>query len=544
MQKPPIPDNEQARLAALKKYKILDTLREESFDRITRTASTAIHAPIALISLVDTNRQWFKSTCGLDASETSREVSFCAHTLEKGEPLIVGDAHQDPRFHDNPLVSGNPHIRFYAGFPLKTQDNFILGTLCVIDTKPKVITEQEKQMLQDLAYLVMDELEFRLHKLKIEEDLEETQYNYDTLLRDTHVLTSVLDHTVDAIFTTTANGLIESLNDSGETIFGFKDSELIGQPIETLFPVHYQRNQTTNIEHYFYSRKGQTTDTGYVELIGYRKDGSTFPAELSVTEVDLGDRTIFTGIARDITERVEARTELLEALAVVKQASEAKSIFLSRLSHELRTPLNAIIGFSELLSFEALQDEHMDSVQMIHESGKHLLMLINEILDLAMIEKGTIVMNMEKLALRPILNLIQNIVTPQLNMHDVSLEVKPVDDDLIVTADPVRLRQVLLNLVSNAIKYNQKGGSVYLDVSVTEANVRIDVTDTGEGFDMKYSDALFEPFNRLGKESTAIEGTGIGLPISKELMHLMGGEIGVTSEIGHGSTFWVALQPS
>jgi signal transduction histidine kinase len=129
-------------------------------------------------------------------------------------------------------------------------------------------------------------------------------------------------------------------------------------------------------------------------------------------------------------------------------------------------------------------------------------------------------------------------------MHDVSLEVKPVDDDLIVTADNVRLRQVLLNLVSNAIKYNQKGGSVYLDVSVTEANVRIDVTDTGEGFDMKYSDALFEPFNRLGKESTAIEGTGIGLPISKELMHLMGGEIGVTSEIGHGSTFWVALQPS
>ncbi len=174
---------EAKRLATLREYDILDTAPEEAFDRITRLAQSALRVPIALVSLVDENRQWFKSRVGLEPQETPREVSFCSHAIQQDSPFIIPNALLDDRFSDNPLVTGPPHIRFYAGVPLKTKDGSNLGTLCAIDTKPCELTETELSILSDLARLVVDELELRqlattdtltgaLTKLRFEQELD------------------------------------------------------------------------------------------------------------------------------------------------------------------------------------------------------------------------------------------------------------------------------------------------------------------------------------------------------------------------------------
>lgn len=157
-----IPNSHEAkRLATLQEYDILDSGPEEAFDRITRLAQSALRMPIVLVSLVDENRQWFKSRQGLDIPETSREVSFCSHTIQQDPPFVVANALLDDRFADNPLVTGPPHIRFYAGVPLKMKNGANIGTLCAIDTKPCQLTETEMSILSDLAQLVVDELELR-----------------------------------------------------------------------------------------------------------------------------------------------------------------------------------------------------------------------------------------------------------------------------------------------------------------------------------------------------------------------------------------------
>lgn len=161
MQAPEIPDNEAKRLRELHDMLVLDTEPEEQFDVITAFCATAFRVPIALVSLVDTNRQWFKSRQGLDACETGRDISFCGHAILQDEPLIVGDALNDPRFADNPLVTGEPKIRFYAGVPLQMRSGNRIGTLCLIDRKPRRLEAEEIALLRDLARLVVRELEAR-----------------------------------------------------------------------------------------------------------------------------------------------------------------------------------------------------------------------------------------------------------------------------------------------------------------------------------------------------------------------------------------------
>ncbi len=158
MKEPPLPRKEQSRLAALKRLNLLDTPLENRFERITRMVSTVLHMPIVAISLIDSQRQWFKSIQGLPVTETSRSVSFCAHTILGDEPLVVPDARKDDRFYDNPLVTGRPEIVFYAGVPLSSSDGFLLGSLCVIDNRPRQLTAQEMQTLRDFAAIVEMEL--------------------------------------------------------------------------------------------------------------------------------------------------------------------------------------------------------------------------------------------------------------------------------------------------------------------------------------------------------------------------------------------------
>ncbi|WP_295991367.1 ATP-binding protein [Rugamonas sp.] len=308
------------------------------------------------------------------------------------------------------------------------------------------------------------------------------------------------------------------------------------------------------------------------ELTYIRKDGSRFPAIVSVSPLrDADDKVIgylLMGTDNTARKRVENEQAALDARlreqqhalqesnvaleaarAAAEKANRAKSEFLSSMSHELRTPLNAVLGFAQLLASEkpAPSPAQQRSLDQILKGGWYLLQLINEILDLAMIESGRITMSQEAMGLADVLADCRAMIGPQAQKRGIQMHFAGLERPLFVHADRTRVKQVLINLLSNAIKYNRSGGSVTVSYGPgpgAAGMVRISVTDTGAGLDPAQLEQLFQPFNRLGQEDGAEEGTGIGLVVTRQLVELMGGAIGVESEVGVGTTFWVELEES
>ncbi|MGH7444918.1 MAG: hybrid sensor histidine kinase/response regulator, partial [Longimicrobiales bacterium] len=246
------------------------------------------------------------------------------------------------------------------------------------------------------------------------------------------------------------------------------------------------------------------------------------------------------GVTRDVTAAKETERRLAGALSEADRANRAKNEFLSRVSHELRTPLHAILGYGQLLGQEELDPEAHDSVDHILRGGRHLLALINEILDISRIESGTLSLSIETVRVYDVVDEVCSFLSHAAAPRSITLEIG-VTRNLFVRADRQRLRQVLVNLGSNAIKYNHDGGRVDFLAEPSNGVVRIGVKDTGIGIDAEKQLHLFEPFQRLGADERGVEGTGLGLVVSKALVEAMGGTIDVQSVPGDGSTFWTEL---
>jgi PAS domain S-box-containing protein len=377
--------------------------------------------------------------------------------------------------------------------------------------------------------------------------VEAEQKQLDQRLRDQQFYTrSLIESNIDALITTDPAGIITDVNKQMEALTGCTRDELIGAPFKNYFTDPERAEAGIKLV----LSGGKVTD---YELTARARDGKETVVSYNATTFHDRDRKLqgVFAAARDVTERKrferalqESNVELERAKAAAEKANLAKSDFLSSMSHELRSPLNAILGFAQLINSDSPPPTPAQtaSIDQILHAGWYLLELINEILDLAQIESGKLALSREPTSLAEVMLECQAMIEPQGQKRGIKMTFPQSGIPYFVDADRTRLKQVLINLLSNAIKYNQANGTVVVDYAAsTPGRLRVSVRDSGAGLTPDMLMQLFQPFNRLGRETSREEGTGIGLVMSKRLVELMGGTIGVASTVGSGSVFWFEL---
>jgi PAS domain S-box-containing protein len=378
--------------------------------------------------------------------------------------------------------------------------------------------------------------------------VEADQKKLDQRLRDQQFYTrSLIESHIDALVITDPLGIITDVNKQMEALTGCTRDELIGAPFKSYFTdpdraeaaikLALQEKKVTDYELVARDRDGKTTKVSY--------NANTFYDRYRVLQ------GVFAA-ARDVTERQlnqqalqKTNVELEIAKSAAEKANQAKSDFLSSMSHELRSPLNAILGFAQLMESASPTpaDAQKESIAQILQAGWHLLKLINEILDLSVIEAGRVSLSTEPVSLAEVMSECQAMLEPEAQQRAIRMTFPQFESPIFVSADRTRLKQVIINLLSNAIKYNKEQGTVVVACSTSiPGRTRISVADTGVGLSSDKVAQLFQPFNRLGQEAVGgVAGTGIGLVVTKRLVELMGGNLGVESTVGVGSVFWCEL---
>lgn len=633
MIEPPWMTSEPARLASLLRYAVLDTMPEVAFDEIVALASMLCGTPIALISLVDDRRQWFKAALGLDARETPREISFCGHAIAGDDLFVVPDALADPRFADNPLVIGEPQIRFYAGAPLTSPDGHNLGTLCVIDRHPRSLTSDQATALRTLARQVIVQLELRRQvneRTKAERELDQffdlsldllciagvdgffkrlnpafesvLGYSLDELqsrpfldlvhpddreptvaelaalqqglktayfenryicrdgsskwiawtaaplpeegliyaagrditslkvsaeeLRRSEARTrSIIDHALGGLITSDDRGIIQSVNPAAQKMFGYTAAQLIGRSVSLLIDQTYASDEACLLD---IRRRALGKVT---EWKARRRSGEGFTCEISLFEFSTGDNhRHFAAHLLDVSQRHEVE--------------RMKQDFVSTVSHELRTPLTSIRGSLGLLAsgvMGQLSDEARQMVSVAERNSVRLISLINDILDFEKLQNGKMEMIVRPMPLMRMLERSIETISAHAMQEDVRIELRC--PNALVLGDETRLSQVLLNLLSNAVKYSPRGSTVIVSAEVEASSVIVRVRDHGRGIPALMHDRLFQRFQQIDSSDARTKpGTGLGLAICRAIIDQHGGEIGVESAEGEGSTFWFRIR--
>ncbi len=367
------------------------------------------------------------------------------------------------------------------------------------------------------------------------------------LRRDRARLQGIFDSIGDGLIMADSGGLILQWSPGAERIFGYRDEEILGSTIARLmraavadqFADFLKRDPVT----------GRAPISGIrQEVMVRRRDGSEFPAELSVSESEADGDYFFTGIIRDISERKKAQEDLVLAREQAEAANHAKSMFLANMSHEIRTPLNAILGMAHLTLNTGLTRQQRNYVGKMQQSGRHLLAIVNDVLDFSKIEAGEIAIEATEFSLEDVLTTVNDIVSDRVNVKGLELifDLLPEVRQRLI-GDPLRVGQVLINLTNNAVKFTE-AGEVELSVRQLEETkggvlLRFAVRDTGIGMTEAQKARLFQSFQQADASITRkFGGTGLGLAISRRLVELMGGEIGVETELGKGSVFWFTLR--
>lgn len=395
-------------------------------------------------------------------------------------------------------------------------------------------------------------------------DISARKQAEDELQANRGQLANMIDTAMDAIISTDTNFKIVLFNRAAEQLFGYSANQMLGQSINMLIPLQLAAGHDTFMRQF--AAHGETTrrmgSKSARQVAGLRADGSEFPVEVSISYSDNYGNPLFTAMVRDITERIEHETELLqlattleirvaertheleEAKQLAEQANRAKSTFLANMSHEIRTPLNSVLGMAYLAQQQASDPKQQDYLHKITLSGNHLLGLINDILDFSKIGAGKFVLDQVDFDLIEMLSVLRKMLQQKINEKNLELRIS-IEKSLppLRRGDDLRIKQVLLNILSNAIKFTERG-SITLEVGLDpdlaefEQYIRFVIRDTGIGISDAAQTTLFESFQQADNTTTRkYGGTGLGLAISRQLVQLMGGELKLTSRLGHGSEF-------
>ena len=389
-------------------------------------------------------------------------------------------------------------------------------------------TDELKLAMEKMGQELFDVSESEL--LQAKEDAEEDKTRLD----------AVMDNLIDGLIIIDSKGSIQSINSAVVDQFGYNSSEVLGKNIKMLMPDPDHSQHDQYLKNYLTTGNAKIIGLGR-EVTGLRKDGSTFPIDLGVSQLDTPEGTSFIGTLRDITERKQSEHELLQAKEDAEEANRAKSMFLANMSHEIRTPMNAVLGYSQiLLRNKSLDKETLDSIRTIDNSGKNLLKMINEILDISKIEAGKMELNLSDFDLNVLIFNINSMFDLRCKQKQLKWSIEVPSTTVIVRADEVKLRQILINLLGNAVKFTDKG-EVSLSVTALENNqYRFDIKDTGNGISMEEQEKVFDAFQQ-DEEGAKKGGTGLGLAISKKQLELMGSELHLDSKVNEGSNFYFTL---
>jgi PAS domain S-box-containing protein len=753
------PRSERERLRTLASFRVAGTGPEPEFDAIAALATRLTQAPIAAVTFVDGRSELVKAAAGHALTAVDRSESFGGIVVERGTPLVIEDTLAEPRFAAHRWVEGAPGARFYAGVPLTAAGGLAVGTLAVLDTKPRTASPELLEALDDAAALLMPHLERRREDALAQnltavigfdgrlqrvsaafetllgwrademvghavtdfvhpDDVDRTRARIDRiasgyrgaggfenryrakdgtyrwLLWNAHVVPHekrfysagkditdrksneialresearyrlLAENATDMIAGHDLDGTLTYVSSAGQVLSGWRADEMVGMSsydlihpddheavdaahkrlLERLQPVRYvyrlrrkddswvwvesntrvvrdQRSRPIGLqsatrdisaikaavaslesarEHFrsafddapvgmaiaTLDMRFDRVNAAFCDLIGYSEGELIGRSTVDIAHPDdrgtmgkhvegviAGTRSSFTVEERvvrkdgtvvwvriaasmmrnapdeeqrllahveDISERRRAAEELLRAREEAERANRAKSEFLSRMSHELRTPLNAVLGFAQLLESDDLSGDQRESVTRILSGGYHLLNLVNDVLDMSAIEAGHLPIATERVEVATVVRETVELMRPLASERSIRTHVELPEFDVAVLANAQRLKQVLLNLVSNAVKYSRPDADVTVAVEPAgDARLRIHVIDSGGGIPAEKVERAFLPFERLG-ERREVEGTGLGLPLSRSLVQAMGGTLTVESGPG-GSTFTVEL---
>ena len=519
---------EAGRLSVLQQYEVLDSQPEKALDDLTAMAADICGTPIALITIADENRIWFKAKYGVDATEVSSEGSFCTRTKSVDDIIVVPDTREDVRFANNPLVTGEIKMRFYAGAPLISPENVTLGALCVIDREPRTLNESQLRSLRVLAEQVTTHLELgrQVSALRLSQEC----------------FSRAFENAAIGMALVSLDGHWLKVNDALSELLGYSEKELCSMTVgEITHPDDIAVNLSNARRLLVGGKNFYKMEKRYIH-----KSGKIVWALLSVSVVrDKKNRCqYFVSQVEDICELKEALALQQELTQKAQAAEKAKSQFLATMSHEIRTPLNGVIGMASILADTELNAMQRECVETINVSGESLLAVINDILDYSKIEAGRLELEKKAFNLQHCVEEAFDIFTTQLRskrleaFHLVSPEI-PTN----LRGDPTRLRQVLVNLIGNAIKFTSRG-EITVNVECQEKDetgyhLLFSVTDSGIGIPLEAAGKLFNAFQQVDSSTTRqFGGTGLGLAICKRLTSLMGGKIWVESTPGKGSTFY------